>query len=123
MKLSAPAGDCPGEACGPGGGVGAPVLSRGGPLSFSLCTYSVRMMKNWLVEFVISFSTFRAAPGAALKETSTVLRAIRFGVAAPAGLADAATLCPGAGVGVGDDPRSSANARRRSDVMLSTLAS
>ena len=76
------------------------VLSCGGPLSFSLCTYSVRMMKNWPVEFVISFRTFRAAPGAALKETSTTLRSIKFGVGVPPGFAVVATLCPGAGVGL-----------------------
>jgi hypothetical protein len=38
MKFSAPAPCWPGDACGLGVGVGAPVLSRGGPLSFSLCT-------------------------------------------------------------------------------------
>ena len=34
MKFSAPAGDWPGDACGLGTGVGAPVLSRGGPFVF-----------------------------------------------------------------------------------------
>ena len=109
MKFNAPAGDWPGDACGLGTGVGAPVRSRGGPLSFSLCTYNVRMMKNWLVELVISFMTFRAAPGAALNVTSTTLRSINFGVDVPPGFAAVATLWPGDGAGVGDAPRSSGN--------------
>jgi len=107
MKFNAPAGDWPGDAWGVGTGVGAPVRSRGGPLSFSLCTYKVRMMKNWLAELVISFMTLRAAAGAALNVTSITLRSINFGVAVPSGFAAAATLWPADGAGVDDGPRSS----------------
>src|SRR4030095_745375 len=81
------------------------------------------MTKNCPVELVISLTTFRAAPGAALKEISTMLRSINFGVDVPPGFAVLTTLCPGDGVGVGDAPRSSGNGRRRNDVMLSTFAS
>src|SRR5437762_14089635 len=82
-----------------GDGVASEVFSRGGPLSFSLCTYKVRMMKNCPVELAISFRTFRAAAGAALKVRSTTLRSIKGTVAAvvlgPAGFAD---FCPRAGL-------------------------
>src|SRR6267378_4739623 len=99
MKFSAPAPCWPGDACGFGAGVGFAVLSWSGPLSFSLCTYSVRIIKNWLVELVSSFMTFRAALGAALKEISTTLRSINFGVAVLPGFAAVVTLWPGEGVG------------------------
>src|SRR5947209_5775262 len=89
-----------GGTCALGVGVGLAVFSRGGPLSFSLCTYNVRMMKNCPVEAVISFKAFRAAPGAALKLISTMLRSINGGAAVAPGFA-VATLCPGAGDGVG----------------------
>ena len=62
---------------------------------------------NWLVELVSSFMTFRAAPGAALKEISTTLRSINFGVGVPPGFPVVATLWPGDGVD--DAPRSSGN--------------
>src|SRR5437016_9363041 len=83
MKFRAPA--APGLACAPGCGVGFAVLSRDGPLSFSLCTYSVRMIKNCRVEAAISLMTFRAAPGAALKLTSTRLRSTNGGAGVPPG--------------------------------------
>ena len=98
-----------GGTCALGVGVGLAPLSRGGPLSFSLCTYSVRMMKNCPVEAVISFKTFRATAGAALKLTSTTLRFTNVGAGVLVGFAAAATLRPGAGdaVGVGEAPCSS----------------
>ena len=108
-----------GGTCALGVGVGLAVFSRGGPLSFSLCTYSVRMMKNCPVEAVISFKTFRATAGAALKLTSTTLRSINSGAGVPPGFAGVragATLRPrvGAadGVGVGEAPCSSGNGAR-----------
>src|SRR6266480_6542348 len=105
IKFSAPPGlGWPGLACGLGG-VGTVALSRGGPLSFSLCTYSVRMIKNCPVEAVISLMTFRAADGDALKLTSTTLRWINVGAGLLPGFA--VTRAPaafraraGAGVGV-----------------------
>ena len=61
------------------------------------------MMKNCPAELVISLTTFRATPGGALKEISTTLRSINFGVGVPPGFAAVATLCPGDSVGVGDE--------------------
>ena len=82
------------------------------------------MIKNCPVELEISFKTFRAAEGAALKVTSTMLRSINVGTGVPLGFT-VATLRPvvGDGVGVGEAPRSSGKRARRSDVTLSTLAS
>ena len=72
------------------------------------------MMKNCPVELAISFKTFRAAAGAALKVRSTTLRSTKFTVLAvalgSAGFAGfgprvglpfraGAELCLGAGVG------------------------
>src|SRR5437899_1245939 len=79
-----------GLACATGAGVGLAPFSRGGPLSFSLCTYNVRMMKNCPVEAVISFKAFRAAPGAALKLISTMLRSINGVASVAPGFADLA---------------------------------
>src|SRR5207237_2553748 len=95
-----------------------------GPLSFSLLTYSVRMIKNCRVEAAISLMTFRAAPGAALKLTSTRLRSTNGGPGAPPGFAPGA-LRPtiGDGIGVDDGPPSSGKGVRRSEVTLSTFAS
>src|SRR6266542_1744909 len=122
MKFSGPA--APGwapVACALSAGAGPAAFSRDGPLSFSLCRYSVRTMKNCPVELTISFRTFRAAEGAALKVTSTMLRSINVGTGVPPGFA-AATLRPGDGdgVGVGTAPRSSGKRGRRRDVTLST---
>src|SRR6266487_2006751 len=100
-----------------GDGVASEVFSRGGPLSFSLCTYKVRMMKNCPVEFAISFKTFRAAAGAALNVRSTTLRSTRVAVLGVApGSAGLADFCPrgglpfraGAGVGFGTRVREAA---------------
>ena len=88
MKFKAPAAAAGAAlACAAGAGVGLAPLSCGGPLSFSLCTYSVRMMKNCLVEAVISFNTFRAASGAALNVTSTILRSTNGGAGVLPGFA------------------------------------
>src|SRR5436190_24216048 len=119
MKFRAPAAPgWAGPACALGVGVGLAPLSRGGPLSFSLCTYSVRMTKNCPVEATISFKTFRAAPGAALKLISTILRFIKVGAGVPPGFAGA-TPRPraGDGVGVGEARCSSVKGERRQDVM------
>src|SRR6516165_1172821 len=106
MKFRAPA--APGLACAPGGGVGFAVLSRDGPLSFSLWTYKVRMIKNCRVEAAISLITFRAAPGAALKLTSTTLRSTNGGAGVPPGIAPGARRpTVGDDVGVDDGPPSS----------------
>ena len=71
------------------------------------------MVKNCPVELVISFKTFRAAAGAALKEISTTLRSINFGVGVPPGFTAVTTVRPraggGVGVGVADALRSSDN--------------
>ena len=66
------------------------------------------MIKNWPVELASSFKIFRAAEGAALKVTSTMLRSIKIGAGVPPGFA-VATLRPmfGEGVGVGEARRSS----------------
>src|SRR5438270_6271186 len=97
MKFNgAAAPGCAEVACSVAAGVGSAVFWRGGPLSFSLCTYSVRMIKNCPVELAISFKTLRAAGGAALNVKSTTLRSTKF-----AALLDAlgsAAFCPGARV-------------------------
>ena len=87
-------------------------------------------MKNCPVELVISFRTFRAAPGAALKDISTTLRSINGGAGVPAGLAIVVTFPrPRAGdgvafgVGLDDAACSSGKGRRRNAVILSTFAS
>src|SRR3989442_13745820 len=122
MKFRAPA--APGLACGPGGGVGFAVLSRDGPLSFSLWTYRVRMIKNCRVEAAISLMTFRAAPGAALKLRSTRLRSTNGVAGVPPGCAPG-PLGPtvGDGIGVDDGPPSLGKGVRRSEVKLATFAS
>src|SRR6266496_3595659 len=97
MKLSGAAAPGWGEAvCDAAGGVGSPVLWRGGPLSFSLCTYRVRIMKNCPLEFAISFKTLRAAAGVALKVTSTMFRCSAVG----GGVLVLAAIRPAAGDGV-----------------------
>ena len=96
---------------GEGVGIAEIVLSRAGPLSFSLCTYNVRMTKNCPVEAAISFKAFLAADGAALKLISITLRSISGG----AGVADAfaAATLPGTdGVGVAATRLSSGTERR-----------
>src|SRR4029077_19217054 len=100
MKFRAPA--APGLACALGVGAGFAIPSRDGPLSFSLCTYSVRMIKNCRVEAAISFKTFRAWPGGALKLRSTRLRSTNGGAGVPPGFA-AGVLRPTVGDGVGVD--------------------
>ena len=94
-------------------GFASAVFSRGGPLSFSLRIYNVRIMKNCPVELAISFKTFRAAPGAALNVISTTLRSINFGVGVPLGFTAVTPIRPradvGVGVGVADALRSSDN--------------
>src|SRR5437762_13586903 len=100
MKLSGALPGCVEASCSDGDGFGSAIFSRGGPLSFSLCTYSVRMIKNCPVELEISFKTFRAAEGAALKVTSTMLRSINVGTGVPLGFT-VATLRTVVGDGVG----------------------
>src|SRR5438045_9454779 len=97
MKFSgAAAPGCAGVACWVAGGVGSAVFWRGGPLSFSLCTYSVRMTKSCPLELAISFKTLRAADGAALNVRSTTLRSTKFAALFVAlGSVD---FCPRAGV-------------------------
>src|SRR5919205_3092844 len=90
------------------------------------------MMNNCPVELVMSFKTFRVAPGAALKEISTKLRWIKLGSGVPTAFAAVrglvaprarAGVAEGFGVGLDDAACSSGNGRRRNDVMPSTLAS
>ena len=68
-------------------------------MSFSLCTYSVRIMKNCPLEFAISFKTLRAAAGVALKVRSTMLRFNDVG----GGVAVLAAVRPAPGDGDGVD--------------------
>src|SRR4029450_2101536 len=86
------------------------VLWRSGPLSFSLCTYRERIMKNCPLEFAISFKTLRAAAGVALKLRSTMFRCSDGG----AGVAVLAAIRPvvGDGVGVDEPLRSSGRGAR-----------
>src|SRR6266567_633925 len=70
MKLSGALPGCFEASCSDGDGFGSAAFSRGGPLSFSLCTYKVRMIKNCPVELAISFKTFRATAGAPLPSES-----------------------------------------------------
>ena len=96
-------------------GAGSPVLWRGGPLSFSLCTYRVRITKNCPLEFAISFKTLRAAAGVALKVSSTMFRCSDAGGGGGGVLALVAVavrLAAGDGVGVDEDLRSSGNGAR-----------
>src|SRR5206468_12354897 len=104
MKFSGAA--APGWAEG-AAGAGSPVLWRGGPLSFSLCTYRVRIMKNCPLEFAISFKTLRAAAGVALKVTSTTFRCRAVGGGVP--VLVAVRPAAGDGVRVDKDFRSSGN--------------
>src|SRR6476660_2809197 len=121
MKFKAPAAPgWPGPACVLGVGVGLAPLSRAGPLSFSLCTYSVRMINNCPLDAAISFNTLRAAAGAALNVTATTLRSINVGTGVLPGLA-VAKLWPTAGVG--DALPSSVKGARCNDDTLSTFES
>ena len=92
--------------------VGVDVLWRGGPLSFSLCTYSVRIIKNCPLEFVISFKTLRAAAGVALKVRSTTFRCSNVGVGVLVLVAVTVRRPAGDGVGVAAGARSSAKGAR-----------
>ena len=85
---------------GDAAGVGSPVLWCGGPLSFSLCTYNVRIMKNCPVELAISFKTLRAAAGVALNVRSTMLRFNNAGGGVAVLVAVAVRPAAGDGVGV-----------------------
>src|SRR6266480_1990427 len=121
MKFNAAAGPgWPEAVCDATGGVGS-VLWREGPLSFSLCTYRVRIMKNCPLEFAISFKTLRAAAGVALKVTSTMFRCTDVGGGVAVLVAVPVRPAPGDGVGVNKDFRSSGSGVRRSEVTLSTL--
>src|SRR6266542_5892556 len=123
MKFSGAAAPGWGEAvCDAAGGVGS-VLWRGGPLSFSLCTYSVRIIKNCPLEFAISFKTLRAAAGVALKVTSTMFRCSGVGGGVAVLVAGAFRPAAGGGVGVNKDFRSSGIGARCKEVTLSTFAS
>ena len=108
---------------GDAAGAGSPVLWRGGPLSFSLCTYRVRIMKNCPLEFAISFKTLRAAAGVALKVRSTMLRFNNAGDGVAVLVAVAARRTTGVGVGVDEAACSSGKGARRKEVTLSTFAS
>src|SRR4030095_8782394 len=99
------------------------VLWRSGPLSFSLCTYRVRIMKNCPLEFTISFKTLRAAAGVALKLRSIMFRCSDVGGGVLVLVAVAIRPTAGDGVGVEKDLRSSGNGARCKEVTPSTLAS
>ena len=81
-------------------------------MSFSLCTYKVQIMKNCPVEFAISFKTFRAAAGVALKVSSTMFRCSDVGGGVLVLVAVAVRPPAGDGVGVDKDFRSSGNGAR-----------
>ena len=120
MKFSgAPVPGSVGDAAG----AGSPVLWCGGPLSFSLCTYNVRMMKNCPLEFAISFRTLRAAAGVALKVRSTILRFNNAGDGVAVLVAVPVRPVAEDGVGVDEAVCSSDNGARRKEVTLSTFAS
>ena len=120
MKFSgAPVPGSVGDAAG----AGSPVLWCGGPLSFSLCTYNVRIMKNCPLEFAISFRTLRAAAGVALKVKSTMLRFNNAGDGVAVLVAVLVRPDAGDGVGVDEAVCSSDNGARRKAVTLSTFAS
>ena len=104
-------------------GAGSPVLWRGGPLSFSLCTYRVRITKNCPLEFAISFKTLRAAAGVALKVRSTMFRFNNAGGGVAVLAVVAVRPATGDGVGVDEPGCSSDKGERRKEVTLSTFAS
>ena len=81
-------------------------------MSFSLCTYRVRIMKNCPLEFTISFKTLRAAAGVALNVRSTMFRCSDIGGGVAVLVAVAVRLAPGGGVRVDEDFRSSGNGAR-----------
>src|SRR4029450_710712 len=118
MKFSGPvAPGWDGGACRAPGGV-ASVLWPRGPLSFSLCTYRVRIMKNCPLEFTISFKTLRAAAGVALKVRSTMLRFNKAGGGVAVLAAVAARPATGDGVGVDKAACSSGKGARRKGVTV-----
>ena len=81
-------------------------------MSFALCTYKVRIMKNCPLEFAISFKTLRVAAGVALKVRSTMFRCSDVGGDVLILAAVAVRPAAGDGVGVDKDLRSSGNEAR-----------